>query len=284
MLRAIGCQSSRTKKMGVRVARLSDRWLDEWSAFADLLATESRTLLAPGMGLRPTVEVKPDRSLVTELDRRLETRLRELIVARYPHHGILGEEDEPARLDADLVWILDPIDGTAAFIAGVPVYGTLIALAHEGVPVIGIIDQPATGDRWIGVAGRPTTHSGRPCATRPCPALSEAIVSASNPDFFSESERPALDALRARTRWRIYGGCCMSYGLLASGRTDLAIDTKLQVYDYAPFRPIIEGAGGCITDWQGAPLTLASGPQVLAAGDRARHGEALAEVARALGG
>ena len=265
-------------------AKFSARALDEWLGFAIELADVAHAMLAPAGRVRPDAVLKPDRSFVTALDGEIEARIRAMIERRFPTHGILGEEGDASQLDAELVWILDPIDGTAPFITGVPVYGTLISLAVEGRPVLGIIDQAATMDRWIGARGRPTRHTNGPCRTRTCADMRQAILTTSNPDFFAESERPALDALRAVTAWRIYGGCCMSYGLLASGRTDVAIDTGLKLYDYAPFVPIIEGAGGVITDWDGKPLTMTSGPRILAAGDPARHHEALALVRRAMNG
>lgn len=255
---------------------------NEFLRFAESLVDESGKTLKVATTRRPEVEVKPDRSFVTELDGQIERRLRELIADRYPGHGVLGEEEAPRDLAAEHVWVLDPIDGTAPFIAGVPVFGTLIALMRAGRPIIGVMDLPVTSDRWIGMAGEPTRHNGRVCKTRRAPDLASSILSASNPDFFSDAERPALDALRSATAWRIYGACCMAYGLLASGRTDVAIDTRLKVYDYAPFVPIIEGAGGRITDWQGRALTLASGPQILAAGSAERHAEALALIRKTL--
>jgi inositol-phosphate phosphatase / L-galactose 1-phosphate phosphatase / histidinol-phosphatase len=265
------------------MSSVSDRDLDTWTAFAVELADVAHGLLAPAGHVRPDATLKPDRSFVTALDAEIEVRLRGMIEQRFPSHGILGEEGDPARIDAEHVWILDPIDGTAPFITGVPVYGTLISLAIAGRPVLGIIDQALTPDRWIGVKGRPTQHTLGPCRTRACPEMRQAILTTSNPDFFAVQERPALEALRAVTAWRMYGGCCMAYGLLASGRTDIAIDTGLKIYDYAPFVPIIEGAGGVITDWEGQPLTLTSGPRILAAGEAARHAEALAFVRAAMG-
>ena len=263
-------------------APASGRSLDEWLGFARQLADAAHDILAPAAAMRPEVEVKADRSFVTALDARIEQRLREMIMARFPAHGILGEEHGEHQADADVVWILDPIDGTAPFIAGVPVFGTLIALAVDRVPVLGLMHLPVTLQRYEGVAGRATTLNGAALRTRPCSSLAQAILSASNPDFFDGAERPALDTLRERTAWRIYGGCCMSYGLLAAGRTDLAIDTRLKVWDYAPFKPMIEGAGGVLSDWQGRPITMDSGPQILAAGDPARHAEALALVQAAM--
>jgi inositol-phosphate phosphatase / L-galactose 1-phosphate phosphatase / histidinol-phosphatase len=262
--------------------KFSDRVLDGWLAFAGTLADTAHAMLAPAGGVRPEAVVKPDRSFVTSLDGEIEQRLRAMIEKRFPEHGILGEEGDPKNLDAELLWVLDPIDGTAPFIAGVPVYGTLISLMLEGRPILGIIDMAATADRWTGASGRQTLHTGGPVRTRACASLQQAILTSSNPDFFADSERLALDALRRDTAWRIYGGCCMSYGLLASGRTDVACDTGFKVYDYAPFVPIIEGAGGVITDWEGQPLGLTSGPRVLAAGEPARHRDALALVQKAM--
>ena len=261
---------------------IPDTRLDQLVEFAIELANEAHGMLAPAGQVRPDAVLKPDRSFVTELDALIEARLREKIERRYPQHGILGEEGDPTRIDAEYVWIVDPIDGTAPFITGVPVYGTLISLAVGGRPVLGIIDQALTPDRWIGVTGRATQHTLGPCRTRPCADLKQAILTTSNPDFFAAAERPALEALREATAWRIYGGCCLAYGLLASGRTDVAIDTGLKIYDYAPFVPIIEGAGGVITDWEGRPLVLTSGPRVLASGTAACHAEAIALVQSAL--
>lgn len=244
------------------------------------LADAARAVVAQASVPEP--ETKPDRSFVTAADRAAEDRMRAMIAARFPQHGILGEEGQDVTPGADHVWVLDPIDGTAAFVAGVPMHGTLIALAQGGVPVLGLIDMHVTGHRWVGARGRPTVlhHNGHTteCRTRRGIDIRRAILSSSNPDFFSEAERPALDALRAATAWRVWGASCMAYGLQASGRIDLALDTALGVHDWAPFAPIIEGAGGRVTDWQGRPLRLDSGPQVLAAGDPVLHGHARALI------
>lgn len=245
--------------------------------FAMKLADSAREMVM--QAAIPQAETKPDRSFVTATDRAVEDMMRRMITDRFPDHGILGEEGQDVAPGADHVWVLDPIDGTAAFVAGVPVHGTLIALAQGGVPVLGLIDMHVTGQRWVGAAGHATRllHLGRStdCHTRKGHSLDRAILSASNPDFFSATERPALDALRGATAWRVWGASCMAYGLLASGRIDLALDTALAVHDWAPFAPIIEGAGGKVTDWQGRPLRLDSGPQVLSAGDPLLHHRAL---------
>ena len=259
----------------------SQAQLDAWLAFAHQLADAANALMMPALSARPSAQMKADKSMVTALDTAIEMRLREMIAQKYPEHGVLGEEAPPYQLNADAVWVLDPIDGTAPFIAGVPVFGSLIALTWQGKPVIGIMHLPATQQRYVGVTGRASTLNSKLITTRSsldCVALSDAMMSNSNPDFLNALERPVLDALRSATAWRIYGGCCMSYGLLASGRTDLALDAGFKVWDYAPFVPLIEGAGGVISDWQGRPLTLQSGSQVLAAGNAELHKAALALI------
>lgn len=249
--------------------------LDACLAAATGLADISRAMLRAASDEAGAAQLKPDRTYVTATDRQIEQRLREVIAARFPGHGIWGEEFGRHQPGADWQWILDPIDGTAQFIAGIPVYATLIALARGGVPVLGLMDFPATGERWLGIAGQPTTRNGEICRTSGTRDLAAAMMSTSSPDFYSEDERPALEALRGATRWRIYGGAALSYGRLAGGRTDLACDTRFQVYDYACFRPIITGAGGVVSDWEGRPLTLDSGPRVLAAATPDLHAAAL---------
>lgn len=255
------------------------RELDECLAAASDFADISRALLRAAAAETAAAELKPDRTFVTATDRAIEQRLSEVIATRFPQHGIWGEEFGRHQPGADWQWILDPIDGTAQFIAGIPVYATLIALARGGVPVLGLMDFPAIGERWLGVEGRPATLNGEICRTSRTCDLASAMMSTSSPDFYSGAERPALDALRSSTRWRIYGAAALSYGRLASGRTDLACDTGFQVYDFACFRPIIEGAGGVVTDWDGRALTIESGPRVLAAATAELHSAALRCVA-----
>ena len=236
---------------------ISARVLDGLIAAATALAAISRRMLVDAAS-GAAAESKPDRTFVTAMDRAIELRLREEIERRFPSHGIWGEEFGRTNPEAEFQWVIDPIDGTAQFIAGIPVYSTLIALALGDVPIIGIMDFPATGERWLGCVGRQTLHNDRPCEVRSCDGLASAVMSTSSPDFYAEAERPVLTALQQQTRWRIYGGAAMSYARLASGRTDLACDSGFQVYDFAAMRPVIEGAGGIITDWEGRPLTLAS--------------------------
>ena len=217
------------------------------------------------------VEGKADASPVTEADRGAELVLREFLGARFPDHGIWGEEFGPDRADADWVWLLDPIDGTRAFITGRPLFTTLISLLHRGRPVLGIIDQPATGERWIGVDGLPTRFSGRfggRAGCRPCAALAEAELGCTAPEIFTPDLVPGFERLRAACRRTNWGGDAYAYGLLALGTLDVVCEATLKPWDWAALLPVIEGAGGSLTDWQGHMLTLDSPGEVLALGDR----------------
>lgn len=248
----------------------------EYLAFAEKLADQSRKLLLAVKDSAPEIDIKSDASFVTTTDKAVETALRDMIQKAYPDHGILGEEFDNVNIDAELVWVLDPIDGTAAFVAGIPVYGTLIGLAWCGQPYVGVIDHPVTSDRWVGVSGKMATHNGTPIHVRACASVETAYATCSNADFMSDAERIRFDVLRKRAQYVQYGGSCYAYGVLASGRTDLAIDSGLDSFDvYAP-AAVIQGAGGYITDWNGDPLTLDMAGHVLAAGDKARLDEAVA--------
>jgi len=249
--------------------------------FAQALADEASAMIAARASQALGTSAKNDKTFVTELDLAIEARLRERINAAYPQHGILGEEYGSEGLDAEWVWTLDPIDGTMALVAGIPVYSTLISLCCEGKPVLGVMHFPAIQSRWVGVKGMRTTCNGEPCQVRTGAFLHDAIQTVSSPDFFKTPEQAGvLQAVSAATAWRVYGAAALSYGRLAMGRTDIALDAGLKVYDYAPFVPIIEGAGGTITDWAGQALGLRSHDQVLAAGDERRHAAALAIISQ----
>ncbi|MGW0828744.1 inositol monophosphatase family protein [Streptomyces sp. NPDC002845] len=209
------------------------------------------------------------------MDRAIETRLRELISEAWPRHGILGEEFGSRDLDADITWVLDPVDGTAPFIAGIPVYGTLIGVSRSGRPWIGVLDYPVTGDRWVGVNGRFARCNGVSVRTRECADVTAALVTCSNPDFFRPDERAALARVRDETQYVLYGASSFAYGLLASGRTDLAVDSGLKTYDIFAPAAVIGGAGGMMTQWSGAELTLDSPGRTVAAGHPGLHAKAV---------
>jgi inositol-phosphate phosphatase/L-galactose 1-phosphate phosphatase/histidinol-phosphatase len=248
-------------------------------AFIDLagrLADASGTILRNYYRRKVAIIDKPDETPVTQADRECESTLRGLIAEAFPAHGIVGEEFGTERGDADYVWVLDPLDGTKAFVTGRPLYGTLIALLYRDRPIMGVIDMPILRDRWIGAIGRPTTLNGETCAVRPCPALSAAYLSTVSPLAFPDRQSfEKFEAVRQRAKTTTYGGDCYQYGMVATGFIDLVIEANLGIYDFLALAPIIEGAGGIITNWQGEPLTRHSGDKVLACGDRRVHAETL---------
>jgi inositol-phosphate phosphatase / L-galactose 1-phosphate phosphatase / histidinol-phosphatase len=221
------------------------------------------------------VESKADASPVTVADREAEQALRALIRAAYPDHGIEGEEFPGERLDAEFVWRLDPIDGTKSFVVGRPLFGTLIGLTRAGRPILGVIDQCILGERWLGVAGEQSTWNGQPIRVRACSDLEQAIMSVTSPQMFTADERAALARLESAVRFPIYGGDCYGYGLLALGSVDLVVEADLDVHDFMALIPVIEGAGGVVTDWQGSALSPSSDGRIVAAGDRRVHERAL---------
>ena len=231
-------------------------------------------------------ERKGDASPVTEADRAAEAAMREILEAERPGDGILGEEYGHTREAAGRKWVLDPIDGTISFMAGRPIFGTLIALVQDGWPVLGVIDQPISGERWVGMVGEGTTLNGLPIRTRTCRALDEAVLATSSPHYFAADEAEPYMALAGavggnkRQGMIVYGGDCYNYGLLAGGHQDIICEAGLKLFDYAALVPIVEGAGGVMSDWQGNPLDAESDGTVLALGDPAR----LEDVLEAMSG
>jgi histidinol-phosphatase len=240
-----------------------------------LAAAEAAADLA-GAAIRPLfrsallVEAKGDASPVTEADRAAEQAMRGLLRERFPGHGIWGEEFGPERADAEWLWVLDPIDGTRAFVTGRPLFGTLIGLLYRGRPVLGVIDQPGIGERWIGVAGEPTRFrsplGGEP-RCRLCAGMGAAELSCTSPDIFTAETRPGFERLRAAARRVTWGGDCYAYGLLALGLVDVVAEVGMHPWDWAALVPVLEGAGGSVTGWDGEALTLDGDGRVLALGD-----------------
>lgn len=253
----------------------------EFMELAVEMTDAARTIALKHFRADILIEQKADASPVTIADREAEIAMRALINDRFPDHGILGEEHGQESLDAKYVWILDPIDGTVSFATGFPTFGTLVALVEDGVPIIGIIDVPIMNDRWVGARNRPTTLNGVPVSSRPCASVEQAWISASSPFMFAEgAQREGFERLRHTTvRRPVYSGNCLSYGLLASGHLDIVCEADMGPYDYMALVPVIEGAGGRMTDWNGDALTVESDGTTLATGDPARHEQVLAILA-----
>lgn len=221
------------------------------------------------------VLTKSDESPVTIADREAEAAMRAVLQTQAPKHGILGEEHGRERLDAEYVWVIDPIDGTKSFITGSPLWGTLVALLHHGRPVLGLMDLPVLGERWQGVANQATQCNGRTMRASACQTLAQARIYTTSPDAFGGDEWRRFDVLSRECALRRFGGDCYSYAQLAAGHVDLVVEAGLQPYDYLSLVCMVEGAGGCITDWQGRALTVESDGRVVAAATPALHALAL---------
>ncbi len=259
---------------------MQDDELRELIEFAGKLADDARAVILPHF--RSPLDIankKNDGKFdpVTIADREAEQSIRSLISKTYPAHGILGEEFGALESSNGLTWCIDPIDGTRAFIMGVPQWGVLIALHDGAAPVLGIMDQPFTGERFTGSRlGASVSRNGKstPLRTRACAALQDAILTTTHPDAFGKkSEHDAYLRVAAQTRMHRYGGDCYSYAMLAHGLIDLVVETDLKPYDIQALIPIITAAGGVITNWRGGPAD--QGGQVIAAGDARLHAAAL---------
>jgi myo-inositol-1(or 4)-monophosphatase len=219
---------------------------------------------------------------VTAADHAAETAMRTLIHRTFPSHGIIGEEYGSERPEAEYIWVLDPIDGTKSFISGMPAWGTLIALLRAGEPVFGLMNQPFIKERFTGAPGH--SHYRGPAGerdlrVRPCAALSDAVLFTTSPLLMKAKDRSLFGEVEKRVRLSRYGGDCYAYCMLAAGHVDLVIETELKPYDVLPLMPIITGAGGVITDWEGGRPH--GGGRVVAAGDARVHAAAVEALQRA---
>jgi inositol-phosphate phosphatase / L-galactose 1-phosphate phosphatase / histidinol-phosphatase len=249
-------------------------------ALAETLADAAGEIIRGYFRKKIGVQQKSDRTPVTIADRAAEKVMRRLIEIAFPQHGIFGEEFGKQNADADYVWVLDPIDGTKSFITGVPTFGTLISLAYRGQPVLGIIDQPIARERWVGAIGRKSTFNGKTIKTRACGTLAEATLSTTSPDLFRKAELAAFERLRRRVKLTRYGNDCYAYALVASGFIDLVVEADLKPYDFCALVPVIEGAGGSLTDWRGHALDFGSDGRVVASGDKTLARKALRVLAQ----
>jgi myo-inositol-1(or 4)-monophosphatase len=250
----------------------------DFTAFVDELASASGETILPFFRTAMSVTDKGGGQFdpVTAADHAAETALRTLIRRTFPEHGIVGEEFGPERADAEYVWVLDPIDGTKSFIAGMPAWGTLIALTRFGEPVFGMMNQPFIGERFSG-DGLAAQYKGpagdRDLHVRGCASLADAVLFTTSPLLMNDADRAGFRKVETAVRLSRYGGDCYAYCMLAAGHVDLVIETELKPHDVLPLVPIITGAGGVITTWENGPPV--GGGRIVAAGDRRVHAAAL---------
>ncbi|CAI0437929.1 unnamed protein product, partial [Linum tenue] len=263
---------------------LSSTELDGFANVAGRLADASGEVIRKYFRKKFEILDKDDSSPVTIADRAAEEAMISIILEHFPSHAIYGEENgwQCKEKSSDFVWVLDPIDGTKSFITGKPLFGTLISLLFKGKPILGIIDQPILRERWIGMVGRRTTLNGEEISTRGCLQLSQAYLYTTSPHLFSGDAVEAFARVRDKVKVPLYGCDCYAYALLASGYVDLVIESGLKPYDFLALIPVIEGAGGIITDWEGRDLSWEASQDckapsfnVVAAGDRQIHQQAL---------
>ena len=252
----------------------------ELLSFAHRLANMSGNAILPLFRRPAPVDNKSHQGRfdpVTAADRAAEKAVRVAIAEAWPEHGIRGEEFGMEAPDAEFCWLIDPIDGTRAFIMGLPTWGTLIGLLHEGEPLLGIMNQPFTGERyWSDVTQSHMRGPSGECAlaTRPCAALDDALLASTSPEIFGSGyEQERFGALSAAVRMGRFGTDCYAYCLLAAGHIDLVVEASLQAHDIAPLIPIVERAGGRVTTWTGE--SAAEGGRVVASGDPRLHDAAL---------
>jgi myo-inositol-1(or 4)-monophosphatase len=250
----------------------------DFSAFVNELAALSGETILPFFrtALTVTDKGKDQFDPVTAADHAAETAMRNLIRRTFPAHGVVGEEFGNERPDAEYVWVLDPIDGTKSFMAGMPAWGTLIALTRFGEPVFGMMNQPFIGERFSG-DGRAASYKGpagnRELRVRPCEKLADAVLFTTSPLLMNDADRKAFQKVEAAARLSRYGGDCYAYCMLAAGHVDLVIETGLKPYDIVALVPIIAGAGGIVPTWEnGSPV---NGGRIVAASDKRVHAAAL---------
>lgn len=250
----------------------------DFKSFASHLADEAAAITRQYFGKPLDIIHKDDDSPVTIADRSIETRLREMVEQTRPDDGILGEEFGIKDGKSGYTWVFDPIDGTKSFTIGRPTFGNLIGLCYEEKPILGLINQPILNQRWVGSIGQTTTMNGAAVSCRPCPTLKDAIFGTGSATQISHDDPPRFDRMAAATRYTVFQGDCYFYGLMANGMIDAIIEDHLGIYDFIALVPVIEGAGGVITDWTGKPKTLHGDPRVLATGDRNIHSQLLAMI------
>ncbi len=256
----------------------------DFSAFVDELAAISGETILPFFRTALSIHDKGRAGSfdpVTAADHAAESAMRALIRRNFRDHGIVGEEFGEERADAEYVWVLDPIDGTKSFMAGMPAWGTLIALTRFGEPVFGVMNQPFIRERFSGDGGAARYRGpagDRDLRVRPCASLSEAVLFTTSPRLMNATDRTAFGKIEEAVRLSRYGGDCYAYCMLAAGHVDLVIETELKPYDVIPLVPIIVGAGGVITTWENGPPH--NGGRIVAAGDRRVHAAAMAMLNR----
>ena len=243
----------------------------EFTVFANLLADEAEKIIKKYFRTPLNIDSKEDKSPVTLADKEVELKIRELINQRYPSHGILGEEFDPKNIESEFLWVIDPIDGTRSFIAGHKDFGTLIALLHNNKPIIGIINCPMHNERWLGITNKNTIMNKEVVKTSNTTSINKSYFCTTGLYLENDHFKKSCDKILKYTRYYRLGGDCYMYAMVASGFIDIVFEDTLKTHDYMALIPVIEGAGGIVTDKYGKPLTINSDGSILATANKALH-------------
>tara|TARA_B100001123_G_C15253737_1_gene1003803 strand:- start:876 stop:1661 length:786 start_codon:yes stop_codon:yes gene_type:complete len=247
--------------------------LKEFISFANTLADKSEEIIMNYFRQHLSIETKKDNSPVTIADKKTEEKIRSLINIKYPNHGIIGEEYEKNNLNNEYTWVIDPIDGTQSFIAGHKDFGTLICLLQNKKPILGIINCPAHQERWIGALNQPTTLNNNIVTTSNIKNLKNSYAFTSGLYFDDKTFRSNFNTIIKQTQYYRFGGDCYMYGMLATGLIDIVIEDTLKIWDYMALIPVIEGAGGVVTDKYNKKITVDSGGSIIATANSKLHEE-----------
>ena len=249
--------------------------IHEFFSFSNLLADESAKITMKYFRKKIQIENKSDNSPVTIADKKTELKIREMINDKFPKHGILAEEFDNQNIESDFLWVIDPIDGTKSYIAGHKDFGTLISLLYNKEPLIGVIDCPAHKERWFGVKDKITTLNEKNIKTSNKEKIEDCYITTSGLYFDDQEFKISFDKLREKVKYCKFGGDCYMYGMLASGLIDIVIEDTLKVHDYMALIPVIEGAGGVVTDRYGEKISLNSNGSFVASCSQNIHNQVI---------
>ena len=247
--------------------------IDEFSDFSIHLADESEKIIKKYFRTSLDVDSKEDQSPVTIADKEVELKIREIIKTHYPEHGILGEEFDQTNIESEYIWVIDPIDGTRSFIAGHKDFGTLIALVYNNKPIVGIINCPMHNERWVGIINKETTMNNKVVKTSKTTVINESYFCTSGLYLEDDHFKKSCDKIINQTKYYRLGGDCYMYGMIASGLIEIVLEDTLKTHDYMALIPVIEGAGGVVTDKYGSPVTINSDGSIVASANKSLHNQ-----------
>jgi len=247
--------------------------IDEFSDFSIHLADESEKIIKKYFRTSIDVDSKEDQSPVTIADKEVELKIREIIKNHYPEHGILGEEFDQTNIESEYIWVIDPIDGTRSFIAGHKDFGTLIALVYNNKPIVGIINCPMHNERWVGIINKETTMNNKVVKTSKTTVINESYFCTSGLYLEDDHFKKSCDKIINKSKYYRLGGDCYMYGMIASGLIEIVLEDTLKTHDYMALIPVIEGAGGVVTDKYGSPVTINSDGSIVASANKSLHNQ-----------